>query len=122
VAESRRSTGEIVTTRYLKTFTSVLRDDNGKRLATPHWGDPLHDSLRIGATAADFQSYPPKDAYARVRGGKPEYRRMLWTPIPTGLVYGLVNVRTDGEHILCATIEEKGSDFDTKVFRAGVEA
>jgi hypothetical protein len=33
------------------------------------------------------------------------------------LVYGLVNVRTDGKEILCATLEEKGDDFDVKVLR-----
>ena len=39
----------------------------------------------------------------------------------TSLVYGLVNIRTDGEHVLMATMEEKGTDFDVKVFRAGVD-
>jgi hypothetical protein len=29
-------------------------------------------------------------------------------------------VRTDGNHVLCATLEEKGTEFDVKVFRAGV--
>jgi hypothetical protein len=44
------------------------------------------------------------------------------TPFSTDLVYGLVNVRTDGVHILCATMEEQGTDFDVKVFKAGVDA
>jgi hypothetical protein len=35
------------------------------------------------------------------------------------LVYGLVNVRTDGKTILLATLEEKGSEFDIRVFQAG---
>ncbi|HKQ80130.1 MAG TPA: MBL fold metallo-hydrolase [Blastocatellia bacterium] len=43
------------------------------------------------------------------------------TPISTDLVYGLVNVRTDGEHILCGMMEESGSDFDVKVFKAGID-
>jgi hypothetical protein len=32
-----------------------------------------------------------------------------------------VNVRTDGEHVLCGTMEESGKDFDVKVFQAGVD-
>jgi hypothetical protein len=42
-------------------------------------------------------------------------------PCSSKLVYGLVNIRTDGKHILCATMEEKGNDFDLKVFEAGVD-
>jgi beta-lactamase superfamily II metal-dependent hydrolase len=49
------------------------------------------------------------------------FRRLKYTPVSADLVYGLVNVRTDGEHVLCATLEETGKDFDLKVFRAGVD-
>lgn len=49
---------------------------------------------------------------------EPTYRPLELTPLSTDLVYGLVNVRTDGEHVLCATMEERGNDFDVKVFRA----
>jgi beta-lactamase superfamily II metal-dependent hydrolase len=49
------------------------------------------------------------------------YRRLSWLPMATDLVYGLVNVRTDGERILCATMKEGSSDFDLQVFQAGVE-
>jgi hypothetical protein len=49
------------------------------------------------------------------------FRRLKYTPVSSDLVYGLVNVRTDGEHILCATMEEKGKDFDVKVLQAGVD-
>ncbi len=48
---------------------------------------------------------------------EPAYRPLDETPLSTDLVYSLVNVRTDGEHLLCATMEEKGNDFDVKVFR-----
>lgn len=54
------------------------------------------------------------------RGGE-SYRRLDYLPVSTDLVYGLVNVRTDGEHILIATLEEKGGDFDVKVIKAGVD-
>jgi hypothetical protein len=40
--------------------------------------------------------------------------------VATDLIYGLVNVRTDGKSILCATKEETGSDFDINVFKAGM--
>ena len=36
-------------------------------------------------------------------------------PLATGLIYGLVNVQTDGGHVLCVTMKEKGSEFDVKV-------
>jgi beta-lactamase superfamily II metal-dependent hydrolase len=50
------------------------------------------------------------------------YRRLAFMPMATDLVYGLVNVRTDGRRILCATMKEGSSDFDLQVFQAGVEA
>jgi beta-lactamase superfamily II metal-dependent hydrolase len=46
-------------------------------------------------------------------------RRLDVTPISPGTVYGLVNVRTDGKSILCATMREITNDFDIKVFKAG---
>ena len=49
------------------------------------------------------------------------YRRLSWLPMATDLVYGLVNVRSDGERILCATMKEGSSDFDLQVFQAGVD-
>ena len=33
-----------------------------------------------------------------------------------GLIYGLVNVRTDGEKILCATLNEKDNTWQVKKF------
>jgi beta-lactamase superfamily II metal-dependent hydrolase len=49
---------------------------------------------------------------------EPMYRPLELTPLSTDLVYGLVNIRTDGTHVLCATMEEQGNDFDVKVFRS----
>ena len=42
------------------------------------------------------------------------------TPLGIDLVYGLVNVRTDGQDIMLATLEESGNDFDVRVMQAGV--
>jgi beta-lactamase superfamily II metal-dependent hydrolase len=55
----------------------------------------------------------------KAKGSNQDYKKLDWTPISTDLIYGLVNVRTDGNHILCATMLEKGNDFDVKVFKAG---
>ncbi len=40
-----------------------------------------------------------------------DFRFLTDVPISQDLVYGLVNVRTDGTHILCATMEESGNEF-----------
>ncbi len=49
------------------------------------------------------------------------YDRLENTPISTDLIYGLINVRTDGTRVLCGYMKESSSDFDIQVFRAGVE-
>jgi hypothetical protein len=49
------------------------------------------------------------------------YHGLESTPISTDLVYGLINVRTDGSRVLCGYMKENSSDFEIQVFRAGVE-
>ena len=56
---------------------------------------------------------------ARVRVGDKE-RRFEETPQATGLIYGLVNVRTDGRCVMCAIHNEERHDFDVMAFRADV--
>jgi hypothetical protein len=41
-------------------------------------------------------------------------RQLNQTNIVAGLIYGLVNVRTDGETILCATLNEKDNTWQLK--------
>jgi hypothetical protein len=58
---------------------------------------------------------------------KPEGRSAKFTdleplPVALDLVYGLINIRTDGTRILCGYMKEGSSDFDLQVFKAGVEA
>ena len=67
-----------------------------------------------------MRSFPADRSEIRAENDtfQPSARR----PVSTNLVYGLVNIRTDGSNILCATLEEVGSAFDIKVFQAGVEA
>lgn len=43
---------------------------------------------------------------------------MSRTPVVAGLIYGLVNVRTDGETILCATMNEGDGSWAVKKFKS----
>ena len=61
------------------------------------------------------------DAEIRAAETKARYQPLDYIPIATDLIYGLINVRTDGEHVMCAYMKEQSQDFDVQVFRAGVE-
>lgn len=63
----------------------------------------------------------PCDTHVKAKEWK-KFHAMDKTPIATDLIYGLVNVRTDGEHILCATMDGTETDFELHVFRAGASA
>jgi beta-lactamase superfamily II metal-dependent hydrolase len=78
------------------------------------------DSVSVVVQAPPPAQVVPKNASVRLGKAKPPDRFLDRTPVAADLVYGLVNVRTDGNHVLCATLEEKGTEFDVKVFRAGV--
>jgi hypothetical protein len=73
-------------------------------------GDP--DQARIPVEPANAQVFVKEWRRSRT---------LKRTPISTDLIYGLINVRTDGHFVLCATMREKGNDFDVKVFEAGVD-
>lgn len=45
-------------------------------------------------------------------------RSMKGVRVVSGIVYGLVNVRTDGDRILCATLNEQDATWDVKTFRS----
>lgn len=74
--------------------------------------DPQTPPTRVG----------PRDIEVKTAESDARYRPLAYVPLSTDLIYGLVNVRTDGVHVLCATMEEKGNDFDVKVFKAGVDS
>jgi beta-lactamase superfamily II metal-dependent hydrolase len=78
------------------------------------------DAVSVLVQAPPPTQVVPRNASVRLAQAKPPNRFLDSTPVAADLVYGLVNVRTDGNHVLCATLEEKGTDFDVKVFRAGV--
>ncbi len=72
---------------------------------------PRGGGAELAAAAADIK--------ATERGAR--FEPLDEMPISTDLMYGLINVRTDGERVLCAYMKEGGKDFDVQVFRAGVE-
>ena len=45
-------------------------------------------------------------------------RPLSFSYLVTGVLYGLVNVRTDGDKILCATLNEADRTWDIKTFRS----
>ena len=49
---------------------------------------------------------------------KTKQRRVRTTDVVAGLIYGLVNIRTDGERLLCATMNEQDGSFAVKAFRS----
>lgn len=61
------------------------------------------------------------EAEIQATGSGATFQRLGDVPISTDLVYGLINVRTDGTRVLCAYMKEGSDDFDLEVFRAGVE-
>ena len=70
---------------------------------------PAGDDLAAAALEARFVASKKPD----------DYKRLAWLPMATDLVYGLVNVRTDGQRILMGYMSEGSSDFDIRVFMAG---
>jgi beta-lactamase superfamily II metal-dependent hydrolase len=98
------------------------RDPAGDAMPPLVYSTELARSIAL-ARAANVRVPGPTDYFASdslVRPEAGEFEPFSRVPISTDLIYGLVNVRTDGQHILCATLEESGKDFDIKVFEAGV--
>jgi beta-lactamase superfamily II metal-dependent hydrolase len=73
----------------------------GDRLPAAAEGTVEYDEMRVGDL--------------RARKGS---RRLAGTYIVAGVVYGLVNVRSDGDRILCATLNEKSSSWDCAGFES----
>jgi hypothetical protein len=61
------------------------------------------------------------DAEIKAAGRAARFEPLEEVPISTDLIYGLINVRTDGDRVVCAYMKEQGKDFDVKAFKAGVE-
>ena len=67
------------------------------------------------------EEIPAPQAEVRPDLKKAKFLPLESTPISTGVVYGLINVRTDGERVLCGYMKEGSQDFDLQAFRGGVE-
>jgi len=105
-------------------------DANGERTPPLVYSTELARSVKLDYAAAarvrrkaedtKLEDALLRDVQLKAKDWK-QFRSLANVSIATDLVYGLVNVRTDGQHILCGTMLEKGSDFEIKVFEAGVD-
>jgi len=59
-----------------------------------------------------------KRATLHIKKAKKERIKLGNAMVVGGLIYGLVNVRTDGNKILCATLDEKDNDWRIKTFNS----
>ena len=84
-----------------------------------HFTDPQYRKKLNRCPYADLKLVPELTKQEKDQKPQPRPRWLAYCPVATKFVYGLVNVRTDGQLIMCATMLEKGNDFDVKVFRAG---
>ena len=57
-------------------------------------------------------------ATLQLKNTKRDWVRMDKAMVVGGLIYGLVNVRTDGSKILCATLDEKSSEWRIHSFNS----
>ena len=72
--------------------------------------------LVIGAAELPNSSITFEETKAGDLNPKVRTRKLNQALVVAGLIYGLVNVRTDGEKILCATLNEKDYTWQVKTF------
>jgi beta-lactamase superfamily II metal-dependent hydrolase len=72
-------------------------------------------------TGNHFEKVKVEDTQVTAVPWRGKFRTLKEAFLSTDLTYGLVNIRTDGRYILCATRLESGKDFDYRVFQAGVD-
>ena len=80
------------------------------------------ESTKVNVDRKDYKKsleYDPFYVQVKQNGEDEEFRWLKLTMLAKKLVYGLVNVRTDGKDIMFATMHEQGHDFDVKVIKAG---
>ncbi len=84
------------------------------RLDVEHEGDQLMlQAQELGSAVVTYTEQKPGDLRARTRS-----RSLANTDVVAGLVYGLVNVRTDGRKILVATMNEAKGDWSIRTFQS----
>jgi hypothetical protein len=102
-------------------FTRIDKD----RLVTPLvYSTEISRSYKLGSATRVLSekdgekiSIPADEAMLRIPGAKEE-RSLQDSKVVTGIVYGLVNVRTDGDRILCATLNELKKEWETEEFES----
>jgi hypothetical protein len=105
-------------------------DEDNKQMPPLIYSTELARSVKLAFAASARADVPgvsnnPRsihvdDIDVKADGQEQRFNGLERLPLATDLIYGLVNVRTDGTHVLCATLEEKGGEFDYKIFKAGV--
>jgi hypothetical protein len=100
---------------------------NGELLPPLLYSTELARSVRLAfaakvreanSTGADIDA---ANAEIKASGRGTRFEPLEETPIATDLIYGLINIRTDGDRVVCAYMKEQGKDFDVRAFKAGVE-
>ena len=123
----------VVATSALTGFKEV----KGDRLVTPLvYSTELARSVRVGTpfllevlegpavtktyNRLDFEDMRVTSHEVLVGAREPKTVRQSFSSrrVMTGLIYGLVNVRTDGKKILCATLDEAEDDWRIETFKA----
>lgn len=97
--------------------TELSRSLELGRVVEVHWEEDGGTKVAQGAGLADVHA-KTKVTNAGDLNARSVTRTLDKAHIVTGLVYGLVNVRTDGERILCATLNENTSSWQVKVLKA----
>lgn len=83
-----------------------------KRLEVTQDGDILVvDEPQLGSARVTYEERKPGDLRPRTRS-----RTLAGCSVVAGLVYGLVNIRTDGSKILAATMNEGDGTWSIKTF------
>jgi beta-lactamase superfamily II metal-dependent hydrolase len=120
--------------------TSALtgfKEMKGDRLVTPLvYSTELARSVRLGTPSLlevldggavtktynrlDFEDMRVTSHEVLAAAREPKTVRQSFSSrrVMTGLIYGLVNVRTDGKKILCATLDEAEDDWRIETFKA----
>ncbi len=88
------------------------------RIAAPNKITDDHYKTPYGDVDVKLTPSDNPEIYFKPGAGKNMHRPMKDVNVVAGIVYGLVNVRTDGKKILCATLNEKKYQWDVKTFDA----
>ncbi len=81
----------------------------------------LREAVAVRKAGMEETRIPADEAEAKVSEQGAKFEPLEGMPIASDLVYGLINVRTDGTRVMCAYMKEGGDDFDIQAFRGGVE-